>query len=365
MDINTNAAPPEYTTPPAYAITPKEQVKKCYNRACMAMLFQFLIANAVAIIASIVYSSILTAQAMAEGLSDYTALTNRVTELMNPAVTIALNAIAFLIANPLAYFIGNVMTKKYYRAKPFGGIKLPAADCVLAVLAVIGLQGFSLLVQYGLVAITGISAIDEATAQMMSFSDDIVKNVILVIYTVIIAAATEELLCRGLVLKLFSPVSKKFAVIASAVLFGVMHGNFGQMFNGFLLGLVMGYVAVKSKSLWLPIICHMAANTNAMVLGYFEYKNGEDFITTELIYSAVLVVVAIISIALLIKRNGKIDEENDGYPVEQALEVPEEEKPDSKGTLLVKTPCFWIFIVIYLISSLVAILPQILAKISV
>lgn len=353
MDINTNTIPPEYTTPPAYAISPRQQVKKCYNRACLAMLFQFLIANAIAIIASVVYSSILTAQAMAEGITEYEALTSRVTELMNPAVTIALNAVAFLIANPLAYFIGNVMTKKYYRAKPFGGIKLPAADCVLAVLAVIGLQGFSLLVQYGLMAITGVSAVDEATAQMMSFSDDTVKNVILVLYTVVIAATTEELLCRGLALKLFSPVSKKFAVIASAVLFGVMHGNFGQMFNGFLLGLVMGYVAVKSKSIWLPIICHMAANANAMMLGYFEYKNGEEFITFELIYAAVLVVVAIVSIVLLLKRNGKIDEENDGYPVEQALEVPEKEKPACKWKALISTPCFWIFTVIYLVTALV------------
>lgn len=357
MDINTNVVPPEYTTPPAYAITPKELVKKCYNRACMAMLFQFLIANAVALIGSMGYSIVLTAQVMAEGVANPIEMANRTTELMSPMFMILINAIAYLIANPLAYFIGNVMTKKYYRAKPFGGIKLPAADCVLAVLAVIGLQGFSLLVQYGLMAITGISAVDEATAQMMSFSDNIAKNVILVLYTVVIAATTEELLCRGLTLKLFSPVSKKFAVIASAVLFGVMHGNFGQMFNGFLLGLVMGYVAVKSKSLWLPIICHMAANANAMILGYFEYKKGEDFINTELIYAAVLVVVAIVAIALLIKRNGKIDEENDGYPVEQALEVSEEEKPACKWKALLATPCFWIFVVIYVISAIAMLTP--------
>ncbi|MBQ7980671.1 MAG: CPBP family intramembrane metalloprotease, partial [Oscillospiraceae bacterium] len=129
------------------------------------------------------------------------------------------------------------------------------------------------------------------------------------------------------------------------------------MFNGFLLGLVMGYVAVKSKSLWLPISCHMAANTNAMVLAYFEYKNGEDFLNTELIYAAILVVVAIVAIVLLLKRNGRIDDEKDGYPVEQALEVPEEEKPKCKWKALLSTPCFWIFVVIYLITALVMLTP--------
>ena len=355
MDTNTNTMPPEYTTPPAYAISPRQQVKKCYNRACMAMLFQYLIVNVISFIAMFVYGIVASAQAMANGASTEELMS--ITTNISPMFMITLNAICYLIANPVAYLIGNVMTKQYYRAKPFGGIKLPAADCVLAVLAVLGLQGFSLLVQYGLMAITGVSAIDESTASMFTFSDNIAQNVVLVIYFVFIAAITEELLCRGLALKLFSPASKTFAVIASALLFGIMHGNFGQMFNGFLLGLVMGYVAVKSKSLWLPISCHMAANTNAMVLAYFEYKNGEDFLNTELIYAAILVVVAIVAIVLLLKRNGRIDDEKDGYPVEQALEVPEEEKPKCKWKALLSTPCFWIFVVIYLITALVMLTP--------
>ena len=346
MDTNTN-----YTTPPAYAILPRHQVKKCYNRACMAMLFQYLIVNAISFIAMFIYGIVISAQAMASGA--YPEELMSLTTAINPTFMITVNAICYLIANPVAYLIGNNMTKKYYKAKPFTKIQLPAADCVLAVLAVLGFQGFSLLAQYAIMSVTKMSGINESTAAMFSFSDNTTQNIIMIIYFVFIAAITEEFLCRGLVLKLFSPVSKTFAVVASAVLFGVMHGNFNQMFNGFLLGLVIGYVAVKSKSLWIPIICHMAANTNAMVLAYFEYKIGEDFFTTELIYGAVLTVIAIIAIVLLLKRNGKIDEEKDGFPVEQAFEVPEEEKPKCKWKALLSTPCFWIFIVIYVINALI------------
>ena len=353
MDTNTN-----YTTPPAYAISPRQQVKKCYNRACMAMLFQYLIANIIAGIPLVIYQSIIMSQLMLEEkITDPVVLSVRTTELMNPMFMILINAIAFLIANPVAYLIGNAMTKTHYKAKPFSAIKLPAVDCVIAVLAVLGLQGFSLLAQYAIMSITKMSGINESTAAMFSFSDNIAQNVIMVIYFVFIAAITEELLCRGLVLKLFSPVSKKFAVVASAVLFGVMHGNFNQMFNGFLLGLVIGYIAVKSKSIWIPIICHMAANTNAMVLSYFEYKIGEDFFNTELIYGAVLTVIAIVAIVLLLKRNGKIDEEKDGFPVEKTFEVPEEEKPKCKWKALLSTPCFWIFIVLYFFNALIMLTP--------
>ncbi len=351
MDTNTN-----YTTPPAYAISPRQQVKKCYNRASMAMLFQYLIVNAISFIAMFVYGIIASAQAMANGASTEELIS--ITTNISPMFMITLNAICFLIANPVAYLIGNAMTKNYYKAKIFGGIKLPAADCVIAVLAVLGLQGFSLLVQYAIMSVTQMSGINEATAEMFAFSDDMVQNIVMIIYFVFIAAITEELLCRGLVLKLLSPVNKTFAVIASALLFGVMHGNFNQMFNGFILGLVIGYAAVKSKSIWLPIICHMVANTNAMVIAFLEYKMGEDVIKFELIYAAVLVVVAIVAIVLLLKRNGRIDEENDGFPVETALEVPEEEKPKCKWKALLSTPCFWIFIAIYFINALIMLTPM-------
>ena len=358
MDTNTNTMPPEYTVPPAYAISPRQQVKKCYNRACMAMLFQYLIANIIVSVPLIIYQGMIMSQIMLEEkITDPFELSARTMELMNPMFMILFNAIGFLIANPVAYLIGNAMTKKHYKAKTFSAIKLPAVDCIIAVLAVLGLQGFSLLVQYAIMTVTKMSGVNEATAAMFTFSDNTAQNVIMVVYFVLIAAITEELLCRGLVLKLFSPVSKTFAVIASAVLFGVMHGNFNQMFNGFILGLVLGYAAVKSKSIWLPIICHMAANANAMVLSYLEYKIGEDFINTELIYAAVLVVVAIISIVLLLKRNGRIDEGKDGFPVEQALEVSEEEKPKCKWKALLSTPCFWIFIVIYVFNALIMLTP--------
>lgn len=351
MDTNTN-----YTTPPAYAISPRQQVKKCYNRASMAMLFQYLIVNAISFIAMFVYGIIASAQAMANGASTEELIS--ITTNISPMFMITLNAICFLIANPVAYLIGNAMTKNYYKAKIFGEIKLPAADCVIAVFAVLGLQGFSLLVQYAIMSVTQMSGINEATAEMFAFSDNMVQNIVMIIYFVFIAAITEELLCRGLVLKLLSPVNKTFAVIASALLFGVMHGNFNQMFNGFILGLVIGYAAVKSKSIWLPIICHMVANTNAMVIAFLEYKMGEDVIKFELIYAAVLVVVAIVAIVLLLKRNGRIDEENDGFPVETALEVPEEEKPKCKWKALLSTPCFWIFIAIYFINALIMLTPM-------
>ena len=357
-EINqTNAqisAEPVQIQPP----NPKKQVKKCYNWACGSMLCQLLFAYLIMIIISIGYSSVMTAKLMAEGnFTSQAELTNAVAESITPLFNVATTAISYLIANICSYFIANGATKSTFKAKIFGKIKTFVPDSLLCVLAILGLQGLSMIIQVVVTVITKTSGINSETAEMFSFSDDIVKNVVLVVYTIIIAAVTEELLCRGALMKLFSPVNKTFALVASSLMFGLMHGNFNQMFNGFMLGLVLGYAAMKSKSLKLSIICHMAANTNAILLSYFEYKIGDSFFNIELIYAAVLAVIGIVSVIVLLKRNGKINEAEDGFPCETAIEIPEGEEKSLKWKLLFKSPCFWIFTVIYVFIAITQLNP--------
>ena len=52
---------------------------------------------------------------------------------------------------------------------------------------------------------------------------------------------------------------KGFAVIVSAVLFGVMHGNPLQIVFGTLVGLILGYIAIEYSIKW-SIILHIANN---------------------------------------------------------------------------------------------------------
>lgn len=330
----------------------KSLIKKCYNWSCAALLFQFLIANTITIIATMIIMIPKAIEFTLAGVTDPAEMTELLNGVISPTALIVINAIAFLVANPVSYLISNAATKRTLKAKIFGKIRLSAADSVLFVVSILGLQGLSMMIQMVVMNLTKTSGINETTASMMSFSDDIFKNVVIVIYFVFIAAITEELLCRGMVMKLLSPANKTFALIASSLLFGIMHGNFNQMFNGFLLGLVLGYAAMKSKSILLPIICHMAANTNAMVLSFLEYKLGEKAVSIEMIYSVVLIVIGIISVILLLKRNGRINESEDGFEVEYAPFVPDEERKNFTWKLLIQSPCFWIFVVIYIITAI-------------
>lgn len=336
------------------SLTPKKAVKKCYNKASLGMLLQLIIALGITLIVNTIYTSILQNQILAEtDVKSVEELTLRVSLEMHPAFPIILNAASYLVANIAAFIIGSKLVKKLYKAKITGKNQLPVADNVLCIFAILGMQAISLIIQSVIMKITGLSGISDQLAGLASFTGNTLQNVVTVVYFVFIAAITEELLCRGMVMKLLSPVSKTFALFASALIFGIMHGNFNQMFNGFLLGLVIGYAALKSKSIWLPILCHIVVNANALFVSILGEKNE----TVFLIYIAVLIVAGIISAILLLRRNGRINNSEDGFPcTETAIELTE----DTKGLTwkaLLTTPCFWIFTAIYVVLAITMLTP--------
>lgn len=79
------------------------------------------------------------------------------------------------------------------------------------------------------------------------------------LYASILAPISEELLFRGYILRTLRPYGKKFAVFGSAFLFGLFHGNLLQTPYAFLMGLLLGWVAVEYSALW-SIALHMFNN---------------------------------------------------------------------------------------------------------
>jgi membrane protease YdiL (CAAX protease family) len=86
-----------------------------------------------------------------------------------------------------------------------------------------------------------------------------------VLYGCIIAPITEEFLYRGFVLKAFSAVSQRTGIYVSAVFFAIGHQNISQALLAFALGLLLGYIAVKHKSIVPCIIVHMCVNSQVTV----------------------------------------------------------------------------------------------------
>lgn len=76
----------------------------------------------------------------------------------------------------------------------------------------------------------------------------------------LIAPAAEELLFRRLLLRRLRPYGERFALVASALCFGLFHGNLNQFFYAFLLGLVLAELALSTGCLWQAVLLHALVN---------------------------------------------------------------------------------------------------------
>ncbi|AZV57503.1 type II CAAX endopeptidase family protein [Clostridium sp. AWRP] len=93
-----------------------------------------------------------------------------------------------------------------------------------------------------------------------------------IIYVCIVGPAMEEFVFRGVILGgLLKKYSVKKSIIVSTLLFGIVHLNGIQFINGFLLGVLLGYVYVKTKSIYLCMYSHVLFNSIAFVLAYVPH----------------------------------------------------------------------------------------------
>ncbi|MBN1562156.1 CPBP family intramembrane metalloprotease [candidate division KSB1 bacterium] len=127
------------------------------------------------------------------------------------------------------------------------------------------------------------------------------QNVWMIITVVIAAPICEELLVRGIMLdgllKIYPPGK---AIFWSAIFFGLFHLNPWQFIPALALGLFMGWIYYRSRSLMVTIVIHFIANGTGAVLGYFIPTGADEMITTrELIGNNFLYVVCLAAALLL------------------------------------------------------------------
>ena len=91
---------------------------------------------------------------------------------------------------------------------------------------------------------------------------------IAVFATAFIPALTEEFCFRGVIFGFLKKYGDMFALIASSILFGVMHGNFEQMPFAILVGFVLGFIRIKTGSLWGCVALHFYNNFTSVVFDY-------------------------------------------------------------------------------------------------
>lgn len=148
---------------------------------------------------------------------------------------------------------------------------------------------------------------------LMLQSSSITQLVITVFMLCVLPAIGEEWLFRGLIQKELASVFRNahIAVFITAFVFSAIHLQFLSFLPRFALGIILGYLMVFSRNIWLPIIAHFFNNLMAVILYSYYQNNTSDNsifeIPSENPFGIMVVVsgILIVGILYLVRQMGR------------------------------------------------------------
>lgn len=132
--------------------------------------------------------------------------------------------------------------------------------------------------------------------------DSTLTLVLYFVFTSVIPAIFEELLVRGEILNLLLPYGRKFAVIASALIFMMMHTQVQSFIPVFGAGVLLACVYLYTDNIFVSMSLHFVNNAYSFVMMYMQQKvNAISAASFAAFAIAVIIALGIIS-AFCLKR---------------------------------------------------------------
>lgn len=130
-------------------------------------------------------------------------------------------------------------------------------------------------------------------------------TLMMVLFSVIGAPVIEETIYRGFALSVTKKYGKVFAIVISSVLFGVMHMNIPQAVFAFMMGIVLGYVAIEYSVGW-AMVFHLINNGFGEAFVFLTKNLSEN--VQAIIYYSILGVFALAGVVFLWMKHKSIAE---------------------------------------------------------
>lgn len=111
----------------------------------------------------------------------------------------------------------------------------------------------------------------------------------------------EELIFRGAITRfLLEKYNPKSAIVISALIFGLVHMNPVQIIGGFFMGLLLGWIYYKTKSILPVFIVHVINNSLSVILSkqYTEVDTIRDIFSGNVYWSIVIISVILLFLSL-------------------------------------------------------------------
>lgn len=181
-----------------------------------------------------------------------------------------------------------------------------------------------------------------------SFADETPSGangfILSLIATAVMPALVEEFACRGIAMGLLKKYGDTFALVTSAVIFGIMHGNFDQMPFAIMVGLALGFIRLKTGSIFVCMAVHCANNLLAVLVDYAKaYVSSA---ALNLIYTVFVATAVVAAVYLLIAEQLK---DRDALKIPPAkTELSEKEK----YIRYFASPFTLVFVILFLVQAI-------------
>lgn len=156
------------------------------------------------------------------------------------------------------------------------------------------------------------------------------QYLVYIIISCITPAICEEILFRGVIASGLKGLGKTAAVVLSALIFMLMHGNPEQTIHQFLIGLIVGYIFLSTGNIWIGVIIHFVNNFISVTASYAmsfypqEVVAGNAEIVTnpwlalfiEFVIAVIWAVAAFFILRAIIKRIKKENERINNSQIE-------------------------------------------------
>lgn len=209
-------------------------------------------------------------------------------------------------------FIGVPFIISYYALRKRTAFALPYCrphnKRSFGLLIVMGIAG-SFLANYVVVILAAILSAGglEMVSPDYSSPETVLGNILYIIYISVVPAMTEEFAFRGVIMQPLRKYGDKFAIVMSALVFGLMHGNAVQAVFAFIVGIVIGYAVVVTGSMWTGIIIHFFNNFVSALLDVASSNMSDaTFNMVYILYSILLVAAGLICAVLYFSTKDRV-----------------------------------------------------------
>lgn len=125
----------------------------------------------------------------------------------------------------------------------------------------------------------------------------------------VFAAIAEETVFRGLLLRGLKPLGDFYAVVLSAFAFALFHLSFSRLGYTFMLGIIIGYVAIITDNILYAVLYHFLHNTFSIFID-ITYLVQNAMLSTDrtsyiIIYLVIMLVAAFIMITIFVSIKDK------------------------------------------------------------